>query len=103
MSSAAGTVENASIISENVAHDGNRLWIGNIDPKITEWVHYQVSVWPAFSPSYLWKMLPSAFYFCYFADFDFILSVLLLGKQSKLVGHMYVSAEIGAETTCETF
>ncbi|KAM3599394.1 uncharacterized protein V6R79_004824 [Siganus canaliculatus] len=37
MSSAAGTVENASIISESVAHDGNRLWIGNIDPKITEY------------------------------------------------------------------
>uniref|UniRef100_A0A3Q3K8D2 Probable RNA-binding protein 18 n=1 Tax=Monopterus albus TaxID=43700 RepID=A0A3Q3K8D2_MONAL len=31
------TVENASIISESVAHDGNRLWIGNIDPKITEY------------------------------------------------------------------
>lgn len=39
MSSAAETVENASIISESMAHDGNRLWIGNIDPKITEWVH----------------------------------------------------------------
>uniref|UniRef100_A0A3Q4BZR5 Probable RNA-binding protein 18 n=1 Tax=Mola mola TaxID=94237 RepID=A0A3Q4BZR5_MOLML len=37
MSSAAGTVENASIISESVAHEGNRLWIGNIDPKITEY------------------------------------------------------------------
>uniref|UniRef100_A0A3Q3GEL6 Probable RNA-binding protein 18 n=1 Tax=Labrus bergylta TaxID=56723 RepID=A0A3Q3GEL6_9LABR len=37
MSSAAGTVENASIISESAAHDGNRLWIGNIDPKITEY------------------------------------------------------------------
>uniref|UniRef100_A0A3B3IAF9 Probable RNA-binding protein 18 n=1 Tax=Oryzias latipes TaxID=8090 RepID=A0A3B3IAF9_ORYLA len=37
MSSAAETVENASIISENTAHDGNRLWIGNIDPKITEY------------------------------------------------------------------
>ncbi|XP_034048032.1 probable RNA-binding protein 18 isoform X4 [Thalassophryne amazonica] len=37
MSSAAETVENASIISESVAHDGNRLWIGNIDPKITEY------------------------------------------------------------------
>lgn len=36
MSSAAETVENASILSESVAHDGNRLWIGNIDPKITE-------------------------------------------------------------------
>ncbi|XP_068609425.1 probable RNA-binding protein 18 [Brachionichthys hirsutus] len=37
MSSAAGTVENASIISESAAHEGNRLWIGNIDPKITEY------------------------------------------------------------------
>ncbi|XP_041825627.1 probable RNA-binding protein 18 isoform X4 [Melanotaenia boesemani] len=37
MSSAADTVENASIISESTAHDGNRLWIGNIDPKITEY------------------------------------------------------------------
>ncbi|KAF1377438.1 hypothetical protein PFLUV_G00200820 [Perca fluviatilis] len=37
MSSAAETVENASIMSESVAHDGNRLWIGNIDPKITEY------------------------------------------------------------------
>ncbi|XP_005735388.1 putative RNA-binding protein 18 isoform X3 [Pundamilia nyererei] len=37
MSSAAETVENASIISESTAHDGNRLWIGNIDPKITEY------------------------------------------------------------------
>ncbi|KAM9735642.1 putative RNA-binding protein 18 isoform 1-T1 [Menidia menidia] len=37
MSSAAETVENASIISESMAHDGNRLWIGNIDPKITEY------------------------------------------------------------------
>lgn len=39
MSSAAGAVENASIISESVAHEGNRLWIGNIDPRITEWVN----------------------------------------------------------------
>lgn len=39
MSSAAETVENASILSESVAHDGNRLWIGNIDPKITEYVN----------------------------------------------------------------
>uniref|UniRef100_A0A3B4BM06 Probable RNA-binding protein 18 n=1 Tax=Periophthalmus magnuspinnatus TaxID=409849 RepID=A0A3B4BM06_9GOBI len=31
------TVENASILSESGAHDGNRLWIGNIDPKITEY------------------------------------------------------------------
>lgn len=37
MSSAAETVENASIISESGAHEGNRLWIGNIDPKITEY------------------------------------------------------------------
>ncbi|KAM4634964.1 putative RNA-binding protein 18 isoform 3-T3 [Polymixia lowei] len=37
MSSAAETVENASIISESAAHEGNRLWIGNIDPKITEY------------------------------------------------------------------
>lgn len=36
MSSAAETVENASILAESAAHDGNRLWIGNIDPKITE-------------------------------------------------------------------
>lgn len=36
MSSAAESVENASIISESAAHEGNRLWIGNIDPKITE-------------------------------------------------------------------
>eukprot|EP00066_Takifugu_rubripes_P013986 XP_011603252.1 PREDICTED: probable RNA-binding protein 18 isoform X2 [Takifugu rubripes] len=36
MSSAAGAVENASVISESVAHEGNRLWIGNIDPRITE-------------------------------------------------------------------
>lgn len=39
MSSAAETVENASIIAESASHDGNRLWIGNIDPKITEWVN----------------------------------------------------------------
>uniref|UniRef100_A0A3P9NV72 Probable RNA-binding protein 18 n=1 Tax=Poecilia reticulata TaxID=8081 RepID=A0A3P9NV72_POERE len=31
------TVENASIIAESASHDGNRLWIGNIDPKITEY------------------------------------------------------------------
>ncbi|XP_046902563.1 probable RNA-binding protein 18 isoform X1 [Hypomesus transpacificus] len=35
--SASDTVENASILSESVAHEGNRLWIGNIDPKITEY------------------------------------------------------------------
>lgn len=37
MSSAAESVENASILSESVSHDGNRLWIGNLDPKITEY------------------------------------------------------------------
>ncbi|KAK7896271.1 hypothetical protein WMY93_021596 [Mugilogobius chulae] len=37
MSSASETVENASILSDSGAHDGNRLWIGNIDPKITEY------------------------------------------------------------------
>ncbi|XP_077352849.1 putative RNA-binding protein 18 isoform X1 [Festucalex cinctus] len=37
MSSAAETMENASILSDSGAHDGNRLWIGNIDPKITEY------------------------------------------------------------------
>ncbi|XP_053196395.1 probable RNA-binding protein 18 isoform X4 [Scomber japonicus] len=37
MSSAAESVENASIMSESAAHEGNRLWIGNIDPKITEY------------------------------------------------------------------
>nr|XP_049595176.1 probable RNA-binding protein 18 isoform X2 [Syngnathus scovelli] len=37
MSSASETMENASIISDTGAHDGNRLWIGNIDPKITEY------------------------------------------------------------------
>ncbi|KAM6985574.1 putative RNA-binding protein 18 isoform 1-T2 [Aplochiton taeniatus] len=36
MQSAAETVENASIISD-ATHEGNRLWIGNIDPKITEY------------------------------------------------------------------
>lgn len=38
MQSAAETVENASILSDGSAQDGHRLWIGNIDPKITEWV-----------------------------------------------------------------
>lgn len=38
MQSAVESVENASIISD-VAHDGHRLWIGNIDAKITEWVN----------------------------------------------------------------
>ncbi len=38
MQSAAETVENASILSGGSAQDGHRLWIGNIDPKITEWV-----------------------------------------------------------------
>ncbi|KAM3858109.1 putative RNA-binding protein 18 [Diretmus argenteus] len=37
MSSAADTVENASLISDSVGHEGNRLWIGNLDPKITEY------------------------------------------------------------------
>ncbi|KAM4601771.1 putative RNA-binding protein 18 [Polymixia lowei] len=37
MSSAAETVENVTIISESMARDGNRLWIGNLDPKITEY------------------------------------------------------------------
>uniref|UniRef100_A0A673X593 RNA binding motif protein 18 n=1 Tax=Salmo trutta TaxID=8032 RepID=A0A673X593_SALTR len=31
-------VESASIVSEkSLSHEGHRLWIGNIDPKITEW------------------------------------------------------------------
>nr|XP_029512792.1 probable RNA-binding protein 18 isoform X1 [Oncorhynchus nerka]XP_029512799.1 probable RNA-binding protein 18 isoform X1 [Oncorhynchus nerka] len=34
---AVETVENASIISESSSHEGHRLWIGNIDPKITEY------------------------------------------------------------------
>ncbi|XP_028665062.1 probable RNA-binding protein 18 [Erpetoichthys calabaricus] len=29
-------LENASIISESTSQEGHRLWIGNIDPKITE-------------------------------------------------------------------
>ncbi|XP_043106203.1 probable RNA-binding protein 18 isoform X1 [Puntigrus tetrazona] len=37
MQSAAETVENASILSGGSAQDGHRLWIGNIDPKITEY------------------------------------------------------------------
>uniref|UniRef100_A0A4W5MAC4 Probable RNA-binding protein 18 n=1 Tax=Hucho hucho TaxID=62062 RepID=A0A4W5MAC4_9TELE len=37
MESAVETVENASIISESSSHEGHRLWIGNIDPKITEY------------------------------------------------------------------
>lgn len=43
MSSAAESVKNASIVSDSGAHDGNRLWIGNIDPKITEWVNPNVT------------------------------------------------------------
>ncbi|XP_066507218.1 probable RNA-binding protein 18 isoform X1 [Hoplias malabaricus] len=35
--SAAETVENASILSSSTSQDGHRLWIGNIDPKITEY------------------------------------------------------------------
>uniref|UniRef100_A0A8C7RP17 Probable RNA-binding protein 18 n=1 Tax=Oncorhynchus mykiss TaxID=8022 RepID=A0A8C7RP17_ONCMY len=34
---APSAVENASIISESLSHEGHRLWIGNIDPKITEY------------------------------------------------------------------
>ncbi|XP_031434052.1 probable RNA-binding protein 18 isoform X3 [Clupea harengus] len=37
MSAAADTLENASILSDSAAHEGHRLWIGNIDPKITEY------------------------------------------------------------------
>lgn len=29
-------LENASILSEGSLQDGHRLWIGNLDPKITE-------------------------------------------------------------------
>lgn len=29
-------LENASILSEGALQDGHRLWIGNLDPKITE-------------------------------------------------------------------
>ncbi|KAG9354190.1 hypothetical protein JZ751_012314 [Albula glossodonta] len=36
MQSAAETLENASILSESSSQEGHRLWIGNIDPKITE-------------------------------------------------------------------
>lgn len=31
-------LENASILSEGSLQEGHRLWIGNLDPKITEWV-----------------------------------------------------------------
>ncbi|XP_051540232.1 probable RNA-binding protein 18 [Myxocyprinus asiaticus] len=37
MQSVAETVENASILSGGLAQEGHRLWIGNIDPKITEY------------------------------------------------------------------
>ncbi|XP_036384042.1 probable RNA-binding protein 18 isoform X2 [Megalops cyprinoides] len=37
MQSAAETLENASILSESSSQEGHRLWIGNIDPKITEY------------------------------------------------------------------
>ncbi|XP_029920374.1 probable RNA-binding protein 18 [Myripristis murdjan] len=37
MSSAADAVESAAVLSDSAAHDGNRLWIGNLDPKITEY------------------------------------------------------------------
>ncbi|MBN3302465.1 RBM18 protein, partial [Amia calva] len=30
-------LENASILSESTSQEGHRLWIGNIDPKITEY------------------------------------------------------------------
>ncbi|XP_044296039.1 probable RNA-binding protein 18 isoform X2 [Varanus komodoensis] len=30
-------LENASILSEGALQDGHRLWIGNLDPKITEY------------------------------------------------------------------
>uniref|UniRef100_W5M579 Probable RNA-binding protein 18 n=1 Tax=Lepisosteus oculatus TaxID=7918 RepID=W5M579_LEPOC len=35
-------LENASILSESTSQEGHRLWIGNIDPKITE---YEVIKW----------------------------------------------------------
>lgn len=38
MQSATETVENASILSSGSSQEGHRLWIGNIDAKITEWV-----------------------------------------------------------------
>ncbi|KAK3522062.1 hypothetical protein QTP70_022625 [Hemibagrus guttatus] len=37
MQSAVETVENASILSSGLAQEGHRLWVGNIDPKITEY------------------------------------------------------------------
>ncbi|KAI5099477.1 putative RNA-binding protein 18 [Silurus meridionalis] len=37
MQSAAETMENASILSGASTQEGHRLWIGNIDPKITEY------------------------------------------------------------------
>uniref|UniRef100_A0A668ABC1 RNA binding motif protein 18 n=1 Tax=Myripristis murdjan TaxID=586833 RepID=A0A668ABC1_9TELE len=37
MASAAGTVRSASILSDRVAHEGSRVWMGNIDPKITKY------------------------------------------------------------------
>nr|XP_023663637.1 probable RNA-binding protein 18 [Paramormyrops kingsleyae] len=37
MQSTAETLENASILSESSSQEGHRLWIGNIDPKITEY------------------------------------------------------------------
>lgn len=36
MQSTVETLENASILSESSSQEGHRLWIGNIDPKITE-------------------------------------------------------------------
>ncbi|XP_028828970.1 putative RNA-binding protein 18 isoform X1 [Denticeps clupeoides] len=37
MQSTAETLENASILSDSSSQEGHRLWIGNIDPKITEY------------------------------------------------------------------
>ncbi|XP_053501141.1 probable RNA-binding protein 18 isoform X4 [Ictalurus furcatus] len=37
MQSATETVENASILSSGSSQEGHRLWIGNIDAKITEY------------------------------------------------------------------
>uniref|UniRef100_A0A8C2D751 RNA binding motif protein 18 n=1 Tax=Cyprinus carpio TaxID=7962 RepID=A0A8C2D751_CYPCA len=48
MQSAAETVENASILSGGSAQDGHRLWIGNIDPKITDIAFVTIGV---FCPS----------------------------------------------------
>ncbi|TRY69661.1 hypothetical protein DNTS_028426 [Danionella cerebrum] len=42
MQSAVDAVENASILSGGSTQDGHRLWIGNLDPKITEEFHFRV-------------------------------------------------------------